>query len=148
MSEKTFFFFSFFFLLSFSCVKITFQFQPIGVIFPFFFLYQTQSPLRLQLHVHGYFRWSQGGQVPPLAPLWLRHWSVGRLVCGHVGLAVKCELWAYGLVQIRMCSCAVLWPVGRLCSAVCTMQSTVLGAVQARQSYCPIKVSIKQIKKI
>ena len=28
---------NFFFLLSFSCVKITFQFQPIGVIFPFLF---------------------------------------------------------------------------------------------------------------
>ena len=57
----------FFFLLSFSCVKITFQFQPIGVIFPFFFMCQTQNSCTWK------FRWSQGGQVPPLAPLWLRH---------------------------------------------------------------------------
>ena len=56
-----------FFLLSFSCVKITFQFQPIGVIFPFFFMCQTQSPCTWK------FRWSQGGQVPPLTPLWLHH---------------------------------------------------------------------------
>ena len=39
---------------------------------------------------------------------------------GMWGPAMKCEPWAYGLVQIRMCSCAVLGPVGRLCSAVCT----------------------------
>ena len=57
---------NFFFLLSFFLCQNYFQFQP-GVIFPFFFMCQTQSPCTWK------FRWSQGGQVPPLAPLWLRH---------------------------------------------------------------------------
>ena len=71
---------NFFFLLSFSCVRITFRFQSIGVLFSFlfffFFLFLCQSPLRLQLDIQGNFRWSQGGQVPPFAPHWLRrHYS-------------------------------------------------------------------------
>ena len=42
--------------------------------------------------------------------------GVSGLVCGRVacgGPIVNFELWAYGLVQ-----CVVMWPVGRLCSAV------------------------------
>ena len=46
--------------------------------------------------------------------------SVDRLVCDHVGAR---------LVQIRMCSCAVLWPVGRLCSAVSTVHCAVSSVV-------------------
>ena len=59
----------FFFLLSFSCVITIFKLQPIGSHF-FLSFSLCKSPLHLQRN----FRWSQGGQVPPLAPLWLRHW--------------------------------------------------------------------------
>ena len=59
----------FFFKLSFSCVITIFKLQLIGSHF-FLSFSLCQSPLHLQIS----FRWRQGGQVPPLAPLWLRHW--------------------------------------------------------------------------
>ena len=52
----------FFFLLSFSCVKITFQFQPIGVIFPSF------SCVRLKVPVHGNLGGVRGGRCPLSPP--------------------------------------------------------------------------------
>ena len=58
------FFFTFFFLCQ--------NYLPVSTHwshFSFFFMWQTQSPCTWK------FRWSQGGQVPPLAPLWLRHWT-------------------------------------------------------------------------
>ena len=53
---------NFFFLLSFSCVKITFQFQPIGVIFPSF------SCVRLKVPVHGNLGGVRGGRCPLSPP--------------------------------------------------------------------------------
>ena len=64
MFEKTFFFY-FLFLVSDSLSS----FNHLELVFPFFFLWQ--SLLRLQLHIQGNFRWSQGGKCPlcpPLAP--------------------------------------------------------------------------------
>ena len=43
------------------------SFNHLELFFPFFFLWQ--SPLRLQLHMQGNFRWSQGGKCPPRPPL-------------------------------------------------------------------------------
>ena len=59
------FFFYFLFLVSDSLSS----FNHLELVFPFFFLWQ--SLLRLQLHIQGNFRWSQGGKCPlcpPLAP--------------------------------------------------------------------------------
>ena len=59
MFERTFFF-----LLSFSCVRTTFKLQPIENHF-FLSFSLCQNPL----HIQGNFRWSKGGQVPPRPPL-------------------------------------------------------------------------------
>ena len=56
-------FFYFLFLMSDSLSS----FNHLELFFPFFFLWQ--SPLRLQLHMQGNFRWSQGGKCPPRPPL-------------------------------------------------------------------------------
>ena len=66
---------NFFFLLSFSCVKITFHFQPIGVIFPSF------SCVRLKVPVHGNLGGVRGGRCPLSPPS---------------GSATACEVVAHG----------------------------------------------------
>ena len=59
MFEKTFFHFLF-------LVSKSLKFQPSRS--HFFFSFSCVSPLRLQLHIQGNFRWSQGGTCPTSPP--------------------------------------------------------------------------------
>ena len=61
MFEKTFF------LLSFSYVRFTFKFQPLGVIFSF--LFPVTESLKITITYTRKFQVESGGQCPPHPPL-------------------------------------------------------------------------------